>query len=173
MAGHERIFIGLGANLGDALATVRAALAPLAALPETSLVAASAFYRSAPIDAAGPDYINAVAELRSELEPDVLLAQLQSIERHFGRERPYRHAPRTLDLDLLFYGPRRVASAALTLPHPRSHQRAFVLAPLADLAPDWPVDDGLTVAQALAALHDQRIERVAAQASRRVIAPLH
>lgn len=161
MAGHERVFVGLGANLGDALATVQAALAQLAALPATSLVAASALCRSAPIDAAGPDYINAVAELRSELEPAALLAQLQALELHFGRERPYRHAPRTLDLDLLFYGQRHVASAALTLPHPRAHERAFVLAPLSDLAPDWPLDCGLTVAQALAALHDQRVERVA------------
>lgn len=161
MAGHERVFVGLGANLGDALATVQAALVQLAALPETSLVATSALYRSAPIDAAGPDYINAVAELRSELEPAALLAQLQAQEQQFGRERPYRHAPRTLDLDLLVYGRRRIASVALTLPHPRAHDRAFVLAPLADLAPDWPLDGGLTVAQALAALHDQRIERIA------------
>lgn len=162
MARHERVFVGLGANLGDAVATVRAALAQLAGLPATSWVAVSALYRSAPIDATGPDYINAVAELHSELEPGALLAQLQTIELHFGRERPYRHAPRTLDLDLLFYGQRRVASAALTLPHPRSQKRAFVLAPLADLAPDWPLDGGLTVVQALAALHDQRIERIAA-----------
>lgn len=162
MAGHERVFVGLGANLGDALATVQAALTHLAVLPETSLVATSAFYRSAPIDAAGPDYVNAVAELRSELEPPALLAQLQALERQFGRQRPYRHAPRTLDLDLLYFGRQRMASAALTLPHPRAHERAFVLAPLADLAPEWPLDGGFTVAQALAALHDQRVERVAA-----------
>jgi 2-amino-4-hydroxy-6-hydroxymethyldihydropteridine diphosphokinase len=161
MAGHERVFVGLGANLGDAAATVQAALVQLAALPATSLVAASGLYRSAPIDATGPDYINAVAELRSELEPGALLAQLQALELRFGRERPYRHAPRTLDLDLLFYAQRRVASAALTLPHPRARQRAFVLAPLADLAPDWPLDGGFTVVQALAALHEQRIERIA------------
>ena len=113
MAGLERVFVGLGANLGDALATVQAALAQLAALPATSLVAASALCRSAPIDAAGPDYINAVAELRSELEPAALLAQLQAQEQQFGRERPYRHAPRTLDLDLLSYGERRFVSATL------------------------------------------------------------
>lgn len=161
MAGHERVFVGLGANLGDAFATVQAALTALAALPATSLEAVSAMYRSAPIDAAGPDYVNAVAELRSELEPEALLLQLQALEQQFGRQRTYRHAPRTLDLDLLFFGRRRVASAVLTLPHPRAHERAFVLAPLADLAPDWSLDGGLTVTQALAALHDQRIERIA------------
>ena len=160
MAGAERIFVGLGANLGDALGTVRAALAAIGRLPQTTLIAASSFYRSAPLDADGPDYVNAVAQLRSELAPPALLAQLQGIEQRFGRERPYRHAPRTLDLDLLCYGERASATATLTLPHPRMHLRAFVLAPLAELAPAWRLADGRTAAQALAASNDSDVRRI-------------
>jgi 2-amino-4-hydroxy-6-hydroxymethyldihydropteridine diphosphokinase len=162
VTGSERVFVGLGANLGDALSTVRAALTRLAGLPRSTLAASSALYRSAPLDATGPDFINAVAELRTELSPDDLLAELKRLESSFGRERPYRHAPRTLDLDLLLYGRRHLSSAGLTVPHPRLHQRAFVLAPLAELAPDWPLANGISVAGALAGLADQRIERIAA-----------
>ncbi|MDP1693890.1 MAG: 2-amino-4-hydroxy-6-hydroxymethyldihydropteridine diphosphokinase [Burkholderiaceae bacterium] len=161
MAGDERIFVGLGANLGDAAAAVRAAIASLGALPQTMLVAASSLYRSTPLDADGPNYVNAAAELRTALEPGALLAQLQRLEQGFGRERPYRHAPRTLDLDLLIYGQRRIGGHVLTIPHPRLHLRAFVLAPLAELAPAWVLEDGRTAVQALSALRDQRIERIA------------
>lgn len=161
MAGDERVFVGLGANLGSAVASVRAATARLNSLPRTRLVAASSLYRSAPLDAAGPNYINAVAELRTELEPEALLAQLQALEQDFGRQRPYHHAPRTLDLDLLFFGERRLQSPGLTLPHPRLQARAFVLAPLAELAPDWICSDGRTAQQALAALSGQFVERIA------------
>lgn len=157
----ERVFVGLGANLGDAAQTLREALVQLGRLLQTECVAASSLYRSAPVDAAGPDYINAVAELRTQLAPHDLLAQLQALERRYGRERPYRHAPRTLDLDLLLYGERRVASPALTLPHPRLHLRAFVLAPLAELAPRLACADGRSVAQALATVADQRISKMA------------
>jgi 2-amino-4-hydroxy-6-hydroxymethyldihydropteridine diphosphokinase len=132
----ERIFVGVGANLGDARATVECALEALDDLPVTRCVARSSLYRSAPVDAGGPDYVNAVAELRSELAPDELLGALQAIESRFGRERPYANAPRTLDLDLLLYGARRIDTPALTLPHPRLHQRAFVVAPLAEIAPE-------------------------------------
>ncbi len=161
MAGTERVFVGLGANLGDALSTLRVALTHLARMPQSTLVAQSALYRGAPLDAVGPDFINAVAELRTELAPDDLLAQLQRLELAFGRDRPYRHAPRTLDLDLLLYGQRRVAGTGLTVPHPRLHERAFVLAPLADLAPDWVLGHGLSVTVSLAGLSGQRIERIA------------
>ena len=160
MAGAERVFVGLGANLGDAAASIRAALAALGSLPQTRLIAASPLYRSAPVDADGPDYVNSVAELRSELEPEALLVRLQALEQRFGRERPYRHAPRTLDLDLLSYGERRVVSVTLTLPHPRMHLRAFVLAPLVDLAPDWRLADGRTAAQALAESTDPIVRRI-------------
>ena len=132
----ERVFVGLGANLGDARATLALALAELAALPQTQLVAVSALYRSRPVDAEGPDFINAVAELRTTLEPPELLLALQAIERAHGRERPYRNAPRTLDLDLLLFGQRLIDEPGLTVPHPRLHERAFVLRPIADLAPD-------------------------------------
>jgi 2-amino-4-hydroxy-6-hydroxymethyldihydropteridine diphosphokinase len=133
----ERVFVGLGANLGDAAATVQTAFDELAALPGTQLVARSSLYRTAPVDAQGPDFINGVAELRSTLEPEALLLALQAIEARHDRQRPYRNAPRTLDLDLLFVGERVLQSATLTLPHPRLHQRAFVLEPLLELAPDW------------------------------------
>lgn len=164
MAGHERIFVGIGANLGAALATVRRAATELNAVSRTKLVAASSLYRSAPVDASGPDYINAVAELRSELEPLELLAALQVIEQAHGRTRPFQNAPRTLDLDLLFYGAREHRDNRLVLPHPRVAERAFVLAPLLELAPDGRWADGRSFVTALATVLDgvphQRIERL-------------
>jgi 2-amino-4-hydroxy-6-hydroxymethyldihydropteridine diphosphokinase len=134
-AGAERVFIGLGANLGDAAGTLRQAVGALRARPDLQVVALSSLYRSAPVDATGPDYLNAVAELRTTLAPADLLRVLLQIEQQHGRERPYRHAPRTLDLDLLLYGQRQLDTPDLTLPHPRLHLRAFVLEPLAELAP--------------------------------------
>lgn len=131
----ERVFVGLGANLGDAQATLRAAFDALGRLPGTVCVARSSLYRSAPVDATGPDYVNAVAELRTRMQPEVLLDALLALETSFGRERPYHHAPRTLDLDLLLYGDRRMSSPRLVLPHPRLHERAFVLVPLNEIAP--------------------------------------
>ena len=145
-------FVGIGANLGDAQATVRAAIAALGALPRTRLAGASRLYRSAPVDAGGPDFVNAVAQLETRLSAPALLAGLQGLEQAAGRERPYRNAPRTLDLDLLLYGDARIASPALTVPHPRMRERAFVLLPLRELAPR-------RVAEAeLAAVAGQRIE---------------
>ncbi|GHD01621.1 2-amino-4-hydroxy-6-hydroxymethyldihydropteridine pyrophosphokinase [Pseudorhodoferax aquiterrae] len=129
-------FVGLGANLGAARASVLAALEQLAALPATRLVRASSLYRSAPMDAGGPDYINAVAELATELAPLELLDALQALETAAGRERPYRNAPRTLDLDLLLYGSTEIDLPRLQLPHPRMTERAFVLVPLAEIAPE-------------------------------------
>jgi len=132
----ERVFVGLGANLGDPRATLARAVEALAALPRTRLVALSPLYRSGPVEAQGPDFLNAVAELDTALAPRDLLLALQGIEHAHGRQRPYRHAPRTLDLDLLLYGQRIIDEPGLTVPHPRLHQRAFVLRPLADLAPE-------------------------------------
>ena len=129
-------FVGVGANLGDARRTVVKALAALGRLPGCTLRRASALYRSAPVDAAGPDFFNAVAELHTLLSPPELLQALQAIEQAFGRERPYFHAPRTLDLDLLLHGDAVLDTPVLTLPHPRLQLRAFVLRPLLDLAPD-------------------------------------
>ncbi|GAD20884.1 2-amino-4-hydroxy-6-hydroxymethyldihydropteridine diphosphokinase [Acidovorax sp. MR-S7] len=147
-------WIGLGANLGDARAALRVAVRALAALPGTRVLRVSSLYRSAPVDAGGPDYLNAVAELDTPLAPLALLHALQSIEQAAGRERPYRNAPRTLDLDLLLHGDERLDSPELTVPHPRMGERAFVLLPLAELAP------GLVRAEQLAAVTGQRIERV-------------
>jgi len=128
-------FVGLGANLGDARTMVRWAMDQLAQLPDTTLLVRSSLYCSAPLDADGPDYINAVVSLSTALIAPDLLVVLQLLEQQAGRQRPYYHAPRTLDLDLLTYGDGRVNSPKLTLPHPRMHQRAFVLMPLAEIAP--------------------------------------
>ena len=153
--------IGLGANLGDARATLDAAIRALAALPASTLRAVSSVYRSAPVDSSGPDYLNAVALLDTQLTPQALLAELQRIEQAHGRERPYRNAPRTLDLDLLFHGGQRLASPALTVPHPRLHERAFVLRPLAEVAPDLVIPGHGPVAELLHAVADQRIDKLA------------
>lgn len=149
-----RAHVAIGANLGDARAAVLRAMADLGTLPDTRVVACSSLYRSAPVDASGPDFVNAVVELETGLEPESLLHELQRLELGAGRERPYRNAPRTLDLDLLFHGDAVMATEALTLPHPRISERAFVLLPLAEIAPDR-----ITQAQ-LRHVADQRIERL-------------
>lgn len=147
--------IGLGANLGDAHQAVQDAVRAIAAFEHCQLHAASPLYRSAPVDSSGPDYFNAVLQIRTRLSAPDLLDRLHQLERGAGRERPYRNAPRTLDLDILLYGAARIDSPRLTVPHPRMYQRAFVLRPLADIAP------ALVSAQALQAVADQAIERVA------------
>jgi 2-amino-4-hydroxy-6-hydroxymethyldihydropteridine diphosphokinase len=149
-----RAYVAIGANLGDARSTVMRAMDDMGALPSTRVVARSSLYRSAPVDAIGPDFINAVVELDTALDPLSLLAELQRLESDAGRERPYRHAPRTLDLDLLRHGECTMDTAVLTLPHPRLTQRAFVLVPLAEIAPDQ------VTADALANVADQPIERL-------------
>ena len=153
-------YIGLGANLGDARATLALAFEALAGLPATTLLQRSPLYLSAPVDAAGPDYLNAVAQIDTTLEAPALLGRLQAIEREHGRERPWRNAPRTLDLDLLLYGEATIDAPALTVPHTRLHQRAFVLRPLADLAPALVVPGRGAVADLLAGVADQRIDRL-------------
>ncbi|MFJ9450402.1 MULTISPECIES: 2-amino-4-hydroxy-6-hydroxymethyldihydropteridine diphosphokinase [unclassified Herbaspirillum] len=153
-----RAFIGIGGNLGDARATVEDALRRLALLPDTVLSAQSQLYRTAPVDAGGDDYVNAVAQLDTTLTPHALLAALQAIELAHGRERPYRNAPRTLDLDILSYGDLQLADDVLTLPHPRMALRAFVLIPLLEIAPD-AVIPGIGAARDLQAqVRDQAIE---------------
>ena len=148
-------YVGLGSNLDDPQAQVRRALAALDALPATRLVATSPLYATAPVGPQDqPDYVNAVVALRTGLSAPELLAGLQRLEQAAGRQRPYRHAPRTLDLDLLRYGDGRIDSAALCVPHPRMLQRAFVLRPLAEIAPQ------LVTPAALAAVAGQGIERL-------------
>lgn len=153
----DTALVGLGANLGDGAATISAALEALQALPECTLLRASGLYRSTPVDAHGPDYWNAVAALQCGLSPLQLLAHLQNIERAFGRVRPegVHNAPRTLDLDLLLFGANQVRTPHLTLPHPRMHLRAFVLAPLAEIWPDWALPGGEPVRQAAQRLQDE------------------
>ncbi len=159
MAGERRAWIGLGANLGDAEDSLRRAVAALVRLPQSRLVAVSSVYRTAPIDSTGPDYLNAVAAIDTELDPKALLVALQAIEQAHGRERPYRNAPRTLDLDLLLHGDVQMDTAELTLPHPRLHQRAFVLRPLLELDPALCDPQGRPLAAYLSAVADQGIER--------------
>jgi len=152
-------YIGLGANLGDPRATLETVLAELAAAPGIRACQASPFYRSAPLEADGPEFVNAAARLDTDLEPLALLDLLQALEHRHGRERPYRNAPRTLDLDLLLYDDVTLAHPRLTLPHPRMHYRAFVLAPLLDLDPGLVLPAGPARAL-LAACAGQAIERL-------------
>lgn len=147
-------YVALGANLGDARRTVRQAVQDLGTLPQTRLLRASSLYRTAPVDSSGPDYINAVAEVATTLSPQALLTELQQLELATGRERPYRNAPRTLDLDLLLYGDIVLDTPALTIPHPRMHDRAFVLLPLAEIAP------ARVAADLLQAVANQAIKRL-------------
>ena len=155
-----RAYIGLGANLGDSAATLSTALAALASLPTTRLVNQSALYRSAPVDAGGPDYLNAVAALDTGLAAQELLFQLQAIELRLGRQRPYRNAPRTLDLDLLLYGEQTIATRTLTVPHPRMHERAFVLRPLAEIAPGLRLPGGASLTELLIGMAGQRADKL-------------
>lgn len=156
-----RAFVALGANLGNAHAALAAAFDALAALPATKLLARSSLYRTAPIDAPGqPDYLNAVAMLDTGLSAGALLAALHDIEARHGRVRSHRNAARTLDLDLLLYGQSCSSDASLTLPHPRMHLRAFVLHPLAEIAPELWIPGHGRVAELLATVADQRIERL-------------
>ena len=146
-------FLALGANLGDAAGAVTAATADIGRLPGVRLVRASSLYRTAPVDATGPDFINAVVEVATTLTAPDLLAAVQALEQGAGRERPFRNAPRTLDIDLLLYGSGHIDSPRLTVPHPRMLQRAFVLVPLAEIAPTQ-----VSAAQ-LQAVAGQRIAR--------------
>ncbi|MBC5767405.1 2-amino-4-hydroxy-6-hydroxymethyldihydropteridine diphosphokinase [Ramlibacter albus] len=146
-------YVGLGANLGDVARAVLDAVNAIGKLPGTSVVRRSSLYRTAPVDAGGPDYFNAVIEIDTSLSAHDLLAALQRIELAAGRERPYRNAPRTLDLDVLLYGNERIDSPTLTVPHPRMFERAFVLVPLAEIAPR------LVAPEQLERVSDQRITR--------------
>ena len=128
-------YIGLGSNLGDSIAYVKRALMRLGTLPNTTLERQSSLFRTAPVDAGGDDFVNAVALLHTSLNAHDLLHELQQIENDFGRERPYQNAPRTLDLDILLYGEQTIASEHLHVPHPRLTQRAFALIPLLQLDP--------------------------------------
>jgi 2-amino-4-hydroxy-6-hydroxymethyldihydropteridine diphosphokinase len=153
-------YVGIGANLGDARANVDDAVARLGLLPESRLLRTSPYYRSAPIDASGDDYVNAVAAIDTRLPADALLLALHAIEADHGRERPYRNAPRTLDLDLLLYGDAVITTDTLTVPHPRMLERAFVLRPLLDIAPAITVPGHGRAASFFSAVSKQVIEKL-------------
>jgi 2-amino-4-hydroxy-6-hydroxymethyldihydropteridine diphosphokinase len=155
-------YIGLGSNLGHPRRRIARALTQLARLPRSRLLAASGNYASAPVgaDEPQPDYVNAVAELRTELAPGAVLQQLLAIERRSGRRRSARrNEPRVLDLDLLLYGRRRLSRAHLVVPHPRMHERAFVLRPLLDLAPAATIPGRGPARGWLRRVRDQRVAR--------------
>jgi len=148
-------YVAIGANLGDAITAVLCAINDLAELPQTELVAQSSQYQTAPIASSGPDYINAVVEMSTRLTAQELLLALQQIEFEAGRDRPYPNAPRTLDLDILLYGEALIESTHLSIPHPRMFERAFVLVPLAEIAP------ALVTSEQLEAVAAQAITRLA------------
>ncbi len=147
-------YVGLGANLGDACASVRWAMAQLATLAGITVLKCSSLYRTGPVEAPGPDFINAVAAIQTRLGAMTLLGQLQLLERGAGRERPFKNAPRTLDLDLLLFGDVNITTPELVVPHPRMFERAFVLLPLAEIAP------GRVTAEQLSAVQAQRVCRL-------------
>ena len=149
-------YVGVGSNLDQPASHVRRALDEMGAIRGTQLQAKSSLYRSAPMGyAAQPDFVNAVAALETTLSSGDLLRELQAIEKRHGRERSFANAPRTLDLDLLLFGNERIAAQDLVVPHPRMHERAFVLKPLLEVAP------GLEAYKPfLEACAGQKIERI-------------
>ncbi|MGE5640365.1 MAG: 2-amino-4-hydroxy-6-hydroxymethyldihydropteridine diphosphokinase [Clostridia bacterium] len=153
-------FVGLGSNLGDPVRQVREALAELGRMPHTRLVKSSSLYRSAPVGyAAQPAYVNAVAQLETGLPAERLLGELQEVERQHGRERSFANAPRTLDLDLLVFEDLRIKTETLTVPHPRMHERRFVLEPLAEIA-DVEIPGKGRASALLGAVKDQAVEKL-------------
>ena len=158
-----RAFIALGSNLQQPRLQVQRALTELAELPETTLVKRSSLYKSAPVGYDNqPDFINAAAEVDTSLTPLKLLRALLKLENSHGRERPFPDAPRVLDCDLLLYDDISMNTAELTLPHPRMHERGFVLLPLAEIAPDLLIANHGKVADLAKACINQGVEKIAA-----------
>jgi 2-amino-4-hydroxy-6-hydroxymethyldihydropteridine diphosphokinase len=160
-------YIGLGSNQGEIVEALNSAIESLRSIEQTDVVAVSPFYRSAPIEAPGPDFLNAVAKVETALEPYALLLHLLDIELMLGRKRRglKKNAPRNVDLDLLLVGDMIIQSTPLTLPHPRLHLRAFVLRPLLDLAPEIRIPGQGPAAAFLDAVEDQKIEPLEAPAA--------
>lgn len=162
MTGRQIIaYIGIGSNLGDAAGNVRQALLALEQLPASRVTGQSSLFRTAPVDADGDDYINAVARVATDLSAEELLPALLTLEKNFGRERSYLNAPRTLDLDLLLYGDQVIASPALTVPHPRMTTRAFVLIPLLQIDPFIHIPGQGAAHQFVPGVADQAIQKFA------------
>ena len=155
-----RAFIGFGGNIGDTRQLITDAIVCLAQRRELSILAKSCFYQSAPVEALGGDYINAVIEIETELSPYGLLHICQAVEQEFGRERPYTNAPRTLDLDILSFEGVSQDDTELTLPHPRIIERSFVLLPLLEIAPDFFLPNFGVLKTYLPQVAHQRIEKL-------------
>ena len=154
-------YVGLGANIGEPRRQLMAAMDELQGLPKTRVTGRSSSYRSAPLGHVDqPEFLNSVAQIDTELAPDALLDRLQEIEQRHGRERPFPNAPRTLDLDLLLYGEQVIATPRLTLPHPRMHERAFVLRPLLELDAQISIPGKGPAKDLLFACSAQKIERI-------------
>lgn len=158
----ERVYIGLGSNLADPAEQLRSAVKALAELPSGELVAVSSFYVSDSLLPGQPRYTNAVAALDTSLTPLMLLDALQTIELDQGRERHERWGPRTLDLDILLFGERIIDEPRLKVPHYHMQARAFVLYPLAELAPGLRLADGRALSQLLAECPFEGLERLPA-----------
>ncbi len=161
MSAPQVAYVGLGSNLAEPEYQIDKAFAELARLPHTRLLAGSSLYRSAPVGYADqPDFVNAVAQIETSLAPHALLDALLDLEHRHGRERTFRNAPRILDLDLLLYDGLICHDAGLTLPHPRMHERAFVLLPLLEIAPLCLIPGRGAAAQWARACGDQQLERI-------------
>ena len=155
-----KAFIGFGGNIGDTRQLITDAIVCLAQRSELHILAKSCFYQSAPVEALGGDYINAVIEIETELTPYGLLHVCQAIEQEFGRERPYANAPRTLDLDILSYEGVTQNETELMLPHPKIIERSFVLLPLLEIAPDFFLPNFGHLKAYLPKVAHQRIEKL-------------
>ncbi len=155
------VYVGLGGNLDDSEKYLTLAAQKIAQCPDFKKVQVSSLYKTEPIDASGPDYLNAVMKLETELEPDKILDTLLQIERELGRERPagIHNAPRVVDCDLLLAGDNRLDSAFLTLPHPRMHERAFTLVPCLELNPKLSIPGRGLAVDMLKKIKDQRVEK--------------
>lgn len=153
--------IALGSNLGDSLTTLQNTLKLLDRISGIAVTRVSSWYKTAPVGPPQPDYLNGCALLEAELNPEALLAKLLEIEQQFGRVRRERWGPRTLDLDLILFDDLILQTANLEIPHPRMRERAFVLVPLAEIAPDWldPVS-GKSIVQLLEGLDRSGVEKV-------------
>jgi 2-amino-4-hydroxy-6-hydroxymethyldihydropteridine diphosphokinase len=154
-------YVGLGANIGDPRRQLAQALSELDELSHTRVRASSSLYRSTPVGyAEQPDFVNAVAQLETQLPAEALLAGLQAIETRHGRSRSFANAPRTLDLDLLLFGDERIAAPGLTVPHPRMHERAFVLVPLVEIAPQAAIPGRGKASELLKRCRSQTVKRL-------------
>ena len=159
-------YLALGSNLMQPRQQIKAAFLALETLPQTRVLQCSSLYQTAPMGyaedqlASIPDFINAVVCVETTLAPEVLLEAMLQLENHFGRERPYLNAPRVLDLDLLLYDDLVMHTASLTLPHPRMHLRGFVMLPLAEIAPDLILPNGLGVVELAAQYQAQGIQKL-------------